>query len=171
MPEAWYYADKSGQVGPLTLQELKEKLAIFSNANDVLVWRNDSAGNFQTDVVCPGPNSVKVGSTATACVTGFESCLKGCEPGSYGFRQAICSNGLYANGGGCAGPSDATIAPHFSGTNATSATQTETNNAACTTEWAWATDGAGKYCMCVPKPGYYQQSSGWWVWDCQSQWW
>jgi hypothetical protein len=25
--------------------------------------------------------------------------------------------------------------------------------------------------MCVMKPGYYQASSGWYVWDCQSQWW
>jgi len=132
---------------------------------------NDVTGAFQTDVLCPGPNSVKVGSTATACVAGFESCLKGCAPGSFGFRQTVCVNNLYANSGGCAFPADASVAAHFAGTNAAGATQTVTNNNACTSEWSWATDGAGKYCMCVPKPGYYQASSGWWVWDCQSQWW
>lgn len=132
---------------------------------------NDTTGSYQTDVVCPGSNSVKVGSTATACITGFESCLKGCAPGSFGFRQAVCSNGLYANSGGCGGPADPTVAPHFASTNSTSATTTVTNNDPCTTEWAWAGDGTGKYCMCVPKPGYYQASNSWWVWDCQSQWW
>jgi pectate lyase len=136
-------------------------------------------GSFQTDVTCPGPNSVKVGSTATACVSGFAPCLKGCAPGSYGLRQAVCTNNLYANSGGCALPSDPTIAAHFASSNAASATSTVTNNDPCTTEWAWAGDGTGKFCMCVLKPGYYQAGSGtssgggggWWVWDCQSQWW
>jgi GYF domain 2/Sel1 repeat len=36
--DIWYYADADGQVGPLTLQELRQELAAFSNANDVLVW-------------------------------------------------------------------------------------------------------------------------------------
>jgi hypothetical protein len=38
--DIWYYADAAEQVGPLTLQELRQKLAAFSNANDVLVWCN-----------------------------------------------------------------------------------------------------------------------------------
>jgi len=69
--------------------------------------------------------------------------------------------------------SDATIAGDLSGpTHAASATTTVTNNTTCTSQWSWATDGAGKYCVCVLKPGYYQAStSSWWVWDCQSQWW
>jgi pectate lyase len=140
-------------------------------ATDTHALVNDVTGSFQTDVVCPGPNSVKVGGTATACITGFESCLKGCAPGSYELRQAICVNGLYANSGGCAPPADAATAAHFASSNATSATQTVTNDAECTTEWAWATDGAGKDCMCVLKPGNYQVSDSWWVWDCQSPWW
>jgi GYF domain 2 len=42
MSDVWYYTDKNGQVGPLTLQELKETLATFAtaNASDVLVWRD-----------------------------------------------------------------------------------------------------------------------------------
>ena len=133
---------------------------------------NDVTGSFQSDVLCPGPNSVKVGSTnATACVAGFETCLKGCAPGSYGFRQVNCPAGSYASDGACALPTDPTIAAHLGSANAASATTTVTGNAACTTQWAWANDGAGKFCVCVYKPGYYQQSSGWFVWDCQSQWW
>jgi pectate lyase len=132
---------------------------------------SDVTGGFTTDVTCTGPNSVKTGGTSTACVTSFETCLRGCAPGSFGFRQTTCTNNSYTNGGGCALPSDPTIAAHFASSNATSATATVTSNDPCTTEWAWATDGAGKYCMCVPKPGYYQAGSGWWVWDCQSAWW
>ncbi|HVV53115.1 MAG TPA: pectate lyase, partial [Polyangia bacterium] len=133
---------------------------------------SDVTGSFQTDVLCPGSNSVKTGSTATACVSGFESCLKGCAPGSYGFKPVTCNAGTYADTGVCDLPSDPSIAAHFAGSNAASATMTVTSNDTCTTEWAWATDGSGKYCMCVYKPGYYQQSStSWMVWDCQSQWW
>lgn len=42
VPDTWYYADKNGQVGPLTLQELKATLSTFRNADasDVLVWRD-----------------------------------------------------------------------------------------------------------------------------------
>ena len=140
-------------------------------ATDTHALLNDVVGNFQTDVVCPGPNSVKVGSTATACITGFESCLKGCAPGSYGFKQAICASGKYADSGTCGITSDSSTASHFAQSNTSTATQTVTNNDPCTTEWTWGNDGSGKYCMCVPKPGYYQASSGWWVWDCQSNWW
>jgi hypothetical protein len=38
--DSWYYADGAAQVGPLTLQALRETLATFSNAKDVLVWCN-----------------------------------------------------------------------------------------------------------------------------------
>jgi invasion protein IalB len=39
MSDAWYYdAGKYGQVGPLTLRELQDRLAAFSNPTDVLVW-------------------------------------------------------------------------------------------------------------------------------------
>jgi Pectate lyase len=133
---------------------------------------SDVSGVFQSDVLCPGPNSVKVGSTnATASIPGFETCLKGCAPGSYGFRQAISPSGTYQSSGACAPPSDPTIAAHLASTNSASATSTVTNNTACTTQWAWANDGGGKFCVCVLKPGGYQVSSSWFVWDCQSQWW
>ena len=38
--DVWYYADRNGQVGPLSLQKLRETLASFStaNASDVSVW-------------------------------------------------------------------------------------------------------------------------------------
>jgi restriction system protein len=39
----WYYCDAGGQVGPLTLQKLRETLATFSNTNDVFVWREGFA--------------------------------------------------------------------------------------------------------------------------------
>jgi hypothetical protein len=134
---------------------------------------SDVTGSFQSDVLCPGPNSVKVGSTnATACVSTFDTCLKGCAPGSYGFRQVNCPAGSYASDGPCALPSDPTIAAHLGSANsASAAAMTVTSNDPCTTEWQWANDGAGKFCVCVMKPGYYQASSGWFVWDCQSQWW
>jgi hypothetical protein len=39
MSDIWYYADgDAGGVGPLTLRELKEALAGFSDAGDMLVW-------------------------------------------------------------------------------------------------------------------------------------
>jgi hypothetical protein len=133
---------------------------------------NDVSGSFQTDVLCPGPNAVKFGTAnSSACVSTFSTCLKGCAPGSYGFRQVDCPAGTYASNGPCALSTDATIAAHLGSANAASATTTVTTNTPCTTEWAWANDGAGKYCVCVMKPGYYQASSGWFVWDCQSQWW
>jgi hypothetical protein len=34
----WYYADQSGQVGPLSLRELKETLGTFDNPGHVSVW-------------------------------------------------------------------------------------------------------------------------------------
>jgi GYF domain 2/Bacterial PH domain len=36
--ERWYYVDDAGQVGPVTLQTLKETLATLSNPEDVAVW-------------------------------------------------------------------------------------------------------------------------------------
>ncbi|WP_456763682.1 DUF4339 domain-containing protein [Bradyrhizobium sp. USDA 4463] len=37
-PDVWYYADHGGQLGPLSLQELKDTLATLPNPEDVLVW-------------------------------------------------------------------------------------------------------------------------------------
>jgi hypothetical protein len=40
MSDAWFYdAGKYGQVGPLTLRELQDRLATVSNPTDVPVWR------------------------------------------------------------------------------------------------------------------------------------
>jgi hypothetical protein len=134
------------------------------------------AGRLATEVLCTGSNSAKDGMTNnTACVTGFETCVKGCAPGLYGFKQINCVSGRYAaSGTGCVMASDATVAARLAGTNATNVTATATNNETCTSQWAWArdTDGSGQYCVCVPKPGYYQESNtSWFVWDCQTQWW
>ena len=137
-----------------------------------------------TDVVCAGPNSSKSGSTATACVTGFETCLKNCAPGMYGLQQLSCSGGKYTSAatGGCAlvtAAADSAAATNLAGTRAATATTSVTKNNSCTTEWALGKDSATatNTCECVEKPGYYQQSTGsaqpvsWMVWDCQSQWW
>ena len=35
VPDAWYYADTNGQVGPLTLQKLKETLSTYLEHNPV----------------------------------------------------------------------------------------------------------------------------------------
>jgi len=130
-------------------------------------------GALTTDVLCTGPNSAKTGSTATNCVTGFDTCLKGCAPGSYGFKQLTCTAGKYADSGNaaCVPPADATAASKLASTNSSMATSTVTGNAMCSTQWAWGKDSDGKFCVCVMKPGYYQESSGWYVWDCQTQWW
>jgi hypothetical protein len=37
--DVWYYADASAQVGPLTLQELKSKLAAIPNSKRLFAWR------------------------------------------------------------------------------------------------------------------------------------
>ena len=137
-----------------------------------------------TDVVCTGSNSAKTGSTATACVTGFEDCLKVCAPGSYGFKELTCSGGTYTSPatGGCvlvSSSTDSAAAAALAGTNSSKATSNVTKNASCSTQWAWGKDSSNSanYCVCTEKPGYYQQSSGsaqpasWMVWDCQSQWW
>ena len=63
---------------------------------------------FTTEKVCGGPNGYKSGSTATACVSGFDKCLKACMPGGYGFKEITCTNNRYAEGTGaiCAMPTD-----------------------------------------------------------------
>jgi hypothetical protein len=137
-----------------------------------------------TDVLCTGSNSAKSGSTATSCVTGFETCLKGCAPGSYGFQQLSCSGGTYTTPatGGCAlvtAAADSAAATNLAGSRAATASGNVTKNNSCTTQWALGIDDskATSTCACVEKPGYYQQSSGyaqpvsWMVWDCQGQGW
>jgi hypothetical protein len=137
-----------------------------------------------TDVLCTGSNSAKTGTTATACVTGFETCLKGCAPGMYGFKQLSCTGGTYTSAatGGCAlatAATDSAAATNLAGTRAATATGNVTKNNTCTTQWALGKDSSSttNTCACVEKPGYYGQSSGaaqpqsWIVWDCQSQWW
>jgi hypothetical protein len=37
--EAWYYADYKGQIGPITLEQMKTALARLSEPENVLVWR------------------------------------------------------------------------------------------------------------------------------------
>jgi hypothetical protein len=41
MSEIWYYADQGKQIGPLTLEELRHKLADMSEADAILVWGNE----------------------------------------------------------------------------------------------------------------------------------
>jgi hypothetical protein len=137
-----------------------------------------------TDVLCPGSNSAKSGSTATACISGFDSCLKVCAPGMYGFKQLTCSGGTYTSPatGGCAvvtSAADGAAAAALASSNSSKATSSVSKNTSCSTEWAWGTDSSttGNYCVCMEKPGYYQKSTGsaqpatWIVWDCQSPWW
>jgi hypothetical protein len=40
MRDRWYYAVPEGQVGPVTLQELKETLPNLPNAKDVYIWHD-----------------------------------------------------------------------------------------------------------------------------------
>jgi pectate lyase len=137
-----------------------------------------------TDVLCPGSNSAKSGSTATACIAGFDACLKVCAPGMYGFKQLTCSAGSYTSPatGGCAlvtATEDSAAAAALASSNSSKASSSVAKNTSCSTEWAWGTDSSttGNYCVCAEKPGYYQKSTGsaqpatWMVWDCQSPWW
>jgi hypothetical protein len=127
-----------------------------------------------TDVLCGGPNGYKSGSTATSCVSGFNTCLKTCLPGAYGFKQITCSNGLYAEGTGvtCAMPTDATAAANLAGSRVSGASGTVTKNDNCSTQWALGLDSSNtaNYCVCVKKPGYYGNTD-WMAWDCQAKWW
>ena len=138
---------------------------------------NKVSGSLSTDILCPGPNSIKTGSTATACVTGFDTCLKNCAPGGFGFKAVGCTAGKYADVGAagvCSLPADAATAAHFASSNMSSATSTVTANGSCTSLWSWGKDASDSthFCMCVMKPGYYQKSTtDWTVWDCQSPWW
>jgi hypothetical protein len=40
MPDGWYYATPEEQVGPITLEELKETLPTLPNAKDVYIWHH-----------------------------------------------------------------------------------------------------------------------------------
>ena len=131
-----------------------------------------------TDVLCPGSNSAKSGSTATACISGFDACLKVCAPGMYGFKQLTCSGGLYASPatGGCAmvtSAENSAAATALASSNSSTATSNVTKNSECSgKQWSWGKDSSStaNYCVCTQKPGYYGVTS-WLVWDCQSPWW
>jgi hypothetical protein len=165
-------SDNDAPVGANGVGEGPSANCVYTGA-DTHALVDHVTGSATTDVLCTGPNSAKTGSTATNCVTGFDTCLKGCAPGSYGFKQLTCSGGKYADPGSssCLMPADATAASKLASTNSSMATSTVTGNGACTSQWAWGKDSDSKFCVCVMKPGYYQASSGWYVWDCQSQWW
>jgi pectate lyase len=131
-----------------------------------------------TDVLCPGSDSAKSGSNATACVAGFESCLKVCAPGMYGFKQLDCVAGKYDSSatGGCAlvtSSQDSAAATALASGNSSSATSNVTKNKECAGKaWDWGKDSSNSanYCVCVQKPGYLGVPSKL-VWDCQSPWW
>jgi hypothetical protein len=131
-----------------------------------------------TDVLCPGSNSAKSGSTATACISGFDSCLKVCAPGMYGFKQLTCSGGLYSSPAtaNCAlvtSAENSAAATALASSNSSTATSSVTKNSECAgKQWSWGKDSsnATNYCVCTQKPGYYGVTS-WLVWDCQSPWW
>ena len=162
--------DVDATVGANATGEGPSANCVYTGA-DAHALVNRVSGSLTTDVMCPGPNSIKTGSTATACVTGFNSCVKGCAPGSYGFKQVSCTAGLYADAGtgACTPPADPIAAAGLASTKSTMATTTVTGNGPCTTEWAWAKDSSARFCACVMKPGYYQASTGWFVWDCQTR--
>jgi hypothetical protein len=40
MPDGWYYATPEEQVGPITLEALKETLPTLPNAKDVYIWHH-----------------------------------------------------------------------------------------------------------------------------------
>jgi hypothetical protein len=148
---------------------------IFTAADVHALVNRVTGVSFTTDALCGGPNGYKTGSSsATACVTGFDKCLKMCMPGGYGFKELTCSGGLYTEGTGvvCAMPTDSTAATNLAGTRVGTATNTVTKNANCSTEWATGVDSSNtaNYCVCVKKPGYYSFSN-WLAWDCQSRWW
>jgi hypothetical protein len=129
---------------------------------------------FTTQSVCGGPNGYKSGSTATSCVSGFNSCLKSCMPGGYGFKQINCTNNRYAEGTGviCAMPTDTTAAMNLAPSRVMAATTNVEDNAECSTQWAIGREASNNnnYCVCVYKPGYYSNSN-WLAWDCQPRWW
>jgi hypothetical protein len=130
---------------------------------------------FTTERVCGGPNGYKSGSTSTACVSGFDKCLKACMPGGYGFKEITCgTNNRYSEGTGaiCAMPTDSVAAQNLAQSRVMAATTEVTNNGECSTQWAIGIDISNNadYCVCVYKPGYYSNSN-WLAWDCQRRWW
>ncbi len=127
---------------------------------------------FSTETLCGGPNGFKSGDTATACVSGFDKCLKMCAPGGYGFKELTCTDGLYDETTGCALPVDPTAASMLAGSRVGTASSTVTKNDNCSTEWDIGLDSSNtsKFCVCVEKPGYYSFDN-WLAWDCQTQWW
>ena len=40
MRDSWYYSVPEGQIGPITLQELKDTLPNLPNAQDVYIWHD-----------------------------------------------------------------------------------------------------------------------------------
>jgi hypothetical protein len=95
-------------------------------------------------------------------------------PGGYGFKEATCVDGKYAEGDGhiCAMPTDSTAAQNLAQSRVEGATNEVTKNDNCSTEWALGIDSSNnaKYCVCVQKPGYYDFDN-WLSWDCQDPWW
>jgi len=137
-----------------------------------------AGATLSTDTLCPGSNSAKSGGTATACITGFDDCLKVCAPGMYGFKELTCAAGKYSSPatGGCAlvtSAENSAAATALASSNSSTATSNVTKNSECAgKEWTWGKDSsnAANYCVCARKPGYYGVAS-WLVWDCQSPWW
>ena len=129
---------------------------------------------FTTQAVCGGPNGYKSGSTATACVSGFDKCLKACMPGGYGFKEITCTNNRYAEGTGviCAMPTESAAATNLAPSRVMAATNDVEDNDECSTEWAIGREASNNnnYCVCVHKPGYYSHDN-WLAWDCQPRWW
>lgn len=144
----------------------------FTGADTHALLSRVTGVSFSTDAVCGGPNGYKSGDTATACVSGYDKCLKMCLPGGYGFKELSCTNGKYAETTGCAMPTDSTAATNLAGTRVGGASSTVTKNNNCTTEWAIGVDSSNSanYCVCVKKPGYYSFTN-WLAWDCQAKWW
>ena len=148
-----------------------------SSTTHALVDRVGGA-TLSTDVLCPGANSAKSGSTATACISGFDTCLKVCAPGMYGFKQLTCSGATYTSPatGNCAvvtPAEDSAAAAALASSNSSKATSNVTKNSECSgKQWSWGKDSSNSanYCVCTQKPGYYAVTS-WLVWDCQSPWW
>jgi uncharacterized protein YecT (DUF1311 family) len=72
--DSWYYAENGGHVGPLTLRELRQKLAAHSKADDVLVWcdrfadwkRAKDVPEFRAQAALPPPPPSPEGKRQTA---------------------------------------------------------------------------------------------------------
>ena len=122
-------SDTDATVGANSVGEGPSANCVYTGA-DTHALVDHVTGSVTTDVLCTGPNSAKTGSTATSCVSGFDTCLKGCAPGSYGFKQLTCSGGKYSDPGSssCLMPTDATAASKLASTNSSMATSTVTGN-------------------------------------------